>query len=75
MGGGFSKKTCRHHIKDLEQKTSVETKKTEARSEGGLLRQCYHTMGSMVSFLTKNLPSLWEKILRDLRRRAGNRVE
>lgn len=69
------KKSRRHHIKDLEHKASVQMRKTEARSEGGLLRECYHTMGTMVSFLTKNHTSPWEKILRYLRRHTSNRVE
>lgn len=56
--------------------TNVQMRKIEAGTEGGLLRECYHTMGAVVSFLTKDLTGLWEKMLRNPRRQVigWNRV-
>lgn len=37
MGSGFSKKTCRHHIKNLEQKTEVQARKLKPGQREGFL--------------------------------------
>lgn len=59
--GGFSKKVLRHQTKGLERQASVQMRETEAGTGQGLFRECYHSMGTMVSFLNKDLVILWDR--------------